>query len=111
MYRDPNLFHAASSFIPERWLPNAVTDPASPYFGDRRGAVQTFAVGPRNCMGQHLAWAEMRLILGKVLYNFNFEALPGEQLKWEDLRTFLFVEKKPIQVKLKQRETIPGMRL
>ena len=62
-------------------------------------------------MGQHLAWAEMRLILGKLLYHFDFEAVQGELFKWEDLRTFLFVEKKPIEVKLKQRETIPGIRL
>jgi cytochrome P450 len=65
--------------------------------------MQPFSIGPRSCMGQHLAWAEMRLILSKMLFTFDFEAVEGKTLQWEDLRTFLLVEKKPIHVRLKPR--------
>ncbi|KAL2008516.1 hypothetical protein VTN00DRAFT_6710 [Thermoascus crustaceus] len=101
--RDPAYFHSASSFLPERWLSEASTDPNSPFFHDERRAVQPFSVGPRACMGQHIAWAEMRLVLTKLLWTFDFEAIEGKKLKWEELRTFLLVEKKPLEVRMKLR--------
>jgi cytochrome P450 len=56
-------------------------------------------------MGQHLAWAEMRLTLAKLLWTFDLEAIEGKSLRWEDLRTFLLVEKRPIEVILKRRSS------
>ncbi|KAJ8059495.1 hypothetical protein OCU04_011156 [Sclerotinia nivalis] len=38
LFRDPNCFHDATSFIPERWLP-AATRSDSPYVNDQRQAV------------------------------------------------------------------------
>ncbi|KAK3695835.1 cytochrome P450 [Podospora appendiculata] len=105
MNRDPTYFHRADSFLPERWLPEASADEKSPFFGDKREAMQAFSLGVRSCMGQHLAWAEMRLILARLLWNFDFEA-PEDKAKWlnwEDLRTFLLVEKRPINVGLRLR--------
>ncbi|KAI0838521.1 cytochrome P450 [Hypoxylon sp. FL0890] len=107
MNRDPNYFHHASSFLPERWLPEAIRDPRSPFSDDRREAVQPFSVGPWSCLGQNLAWAEMRLILAKLIWTFDFEA--GKGLDWESLKTFLLVEKKPIEVKMKVREGLPSI--
>ncbi|KAI0396320.1 cytochrome P450 [Xylariaceae sp. FL0594] len=106
MYRDPALFHSATSFIPERWLPEAATDPDSPFYRDERRAFQPFSLGPRSCMGQHLAWAEMRLVLAKLLWRFDVKAAPGEALEWETLRTFLLVEKKPIMVHMGIRQNV-----
>lgn len=54
-------------------------------------------------MGQHLAWAEMRLILSKMLYTFDLEAVEGKSFRWEELRTYLLVEKRPVYVKIKSR--------
>lgn len=54
-------------------------------------------------MGQHIAWAEMRLIVSKLLWDFDFQASQGEQLQWEGLRTFLLVEKRPINVDYRLR--------
>lgn len=54
-------------------------------------------------MGQHLAWAEMRLVLSKLVWTFDLMAVPEKQLKWEDLRTFLLIEKKPIVVRMQSR--------
>ncbi|XRM46065.1 hypothetical protein ABZX51_009122 [Aspergillus tubingensis] len=99
--RDPSRFHAASSFIPDRWLPDALNNPNSPFYHDDRQAVQPFSMGPRSCLGQHLAWAEMRLILTKLLVSFDFEAVEGKRLQWEELRTFLLVEKRPLEVRVR----------
>ncbi|KAK0614969.1 cytochrome P450 [Bombardia bombarda] len=105
MNRDPALFRHADSFLPERWLSEAATDEESPFFSDRREAMQAFSLGARSCMGQHLAWAEMRLILARLLWSFDFEAPKNKAkwLNWEDLRTFLLVEKRPINVGLRLR--------
>ncbi|RJE25501.1 Cytochrome p450 [Aspergillus sclerotialis] len=71
-------FTDADSFLPERWLAN---DPTSKFALDNKDAFQPFSYGPRNCLGQHLANAEMRLILTKVLYNFDLELL-SESNDW-----------------------------
>ncbi|KAI5925712.1 cytochrome P450 [Camillea tinctor] len=111
MNRDANYFHQPSRFLPERWLSEATTNPKSPFFTDKRHALQPFSVGPRSCMGQHLAWAEMRLIMAKLVWNFNFEAVEGKMLRWEDLRNFLLVEKKPIDVRIRLRNTATKQQL
>ncbi|KAM0256936.1 hypothetical protein ACHAQJ_004637 [Trichoderma viride] len=103
--RDPRLFHSATSFIPERWLPATHTNPKSPFFHDRLQAVQPFSDGPVSCLGQHLALAEIRLILVKMLWTFDFEVVEDRKTRWEDLRTFLLVEKTPIEVRAKLRVT------
>ncbi|RYP26286.1 hypothetical protein DL768_011756 [Monosporascus sp. mg162] len=108
MNRDPSYFHCAASFIPERWLPEASVNSKSAFLKDRREAVQPFSLGPRSCMGQHLAWAEMRLILTKLLWTFDFAAVEEKRLKWETLRTFLLVEKRPIEVRIQLRSSPPA---
>lgn len=40
--------------------------PSFPTMDDRQ-AFQPFVLGPRNCIGRNLAYAEIRLILAKVL--------------------------------------------
>lgn len=65
--RRTDYFNRAREFLPERWLPEATKNPDSPYFHDRRHAVQLFTGGPRNRLGQNLAWAEMQLILAKLV--------------------------------------------
>lgn len=47
------------SFIPERWLDET-------YSTDRKDASQPFSLGPRGCIGRHLSYLELRLILGSL---------------------------------------------
>jgi cytochrome P450 len=89
--------------MPERWLPDAREDHTSPFFNDQLDIIQTFSVGPRSCIGKSLAWAQMRLILSKLVWAFDIEAAKGHVLRWEELRTFSIVEKKQIRVKLTRR--------
>ncbi|KAL4796818.1 cytochrome P450 [Aspergillus venezuelensis] len=101
--RSPKYFHNATTFIPERWLKSVTTDPNSPFNKDTRHAVQPFSIGPRSCIGQDLAWAELRLILAKLVWSFELETVKGEEIKWEELRTFLLIERKPVNVRLTLR--------
>lgn len=105
--RNSSYFHCASSFVPERWLPEVHGNPESPFSKDCRGAIQPFSLGPRSCLGQNLAMAELRLIISKLVWAFDFETIDGNVLNWEDLRVFLLIEKKPIQVKIKPRSEAP----
>ncbi|KAH9992013.1 cytochrome P450 [Xylariaceae sp. FL0662B] len=75
---NPNYWTNPMAFAPERWL----GDPR--FAGDKLEAMQPFSVGPRNCIGRNLAYAEMRLIMARVIYNFDM-TLADESRDW--LRT------------------------
>ena len=78
-------------------------DSKSPFFSAKRHTVQPFSLGPRSCLGQNLAWAEMRLILAKLVWAFDFAIVPEKRFRWEDLRAFWLYEKKPVAVWIKLR--------
>ncbi|KAK6077404.1 cytochrome P450 [Seiridium cupressi] len=80
-------------FLPERWL----GDPR--FAGDNREILNPFSRGPRNCIGRNLAYAEMRLILTRVLWNFDLE-LMSESDSWNQQNIFIFWDKGPLRVKL-----------
>ncbi|CAG8422584.1 unnamed protein product [Penicillium salamii] len=98
-YSSPLNFHAPDSFHPERWLPEAKSDPASPFFTDKHDVLQPFSSGPRNCIGRNLAFAEMRVILARLLWNFDME-ICEESLNWSDQKTYILWEKPPLMCKL-----------
>jgi hypothetical protein len=52
-------------------------------------------------MGKPLALAQLRLILAKMVWNFDIEAVQGKLLDWMSQKTFIVVEKKPVVVQLK----------
>lgn len=93
-YHDPNSFH------PERWLP---LDATSPFINDDRAASQPFFIGPRNCIGRNLAYNKMRIILARVLWNFDLE-LCEESYKWTDQKLWVLYSDKPLMCRLKLRE-------
>ncbi|EAW12295.1 putative sterigmatocystin biosynthesis cytochrome P450 monooxygenase [Aspergillus clavatus NRRL 1] len=101
-YWSSRNFHQPDSFIPDRWLPEAKDDPASSFFSDQRDVLQPFSVGPRNCIGKNLAYTEMRVILARVLYNFDLQ-LCEESRDWKDQKTFVLWEKKPLMCRLTAR--------
>ena len=104
LYHDPALFARAEEFIPERWL----EPPSRPkdFDGDQLSVVNPFSLGARNCIGKALAWAEMRLIVARIFWAFDLEAkgTKDQWLDWKSLRTFLVVEKKPVEVNMRIRE-------
>ncbi|KAF2280273.1 cytochrome P450 [Westerdykella ornata] len=89
-FRDP------LAFVPERWLGD------ERYANDRKAVFQPFQYGTRDCLGRNMAYHEMRLIISKVLYNFDLELCP-ESDNWMNQDTYIIWEKPPLMVKLKDR--------
>ncbi|KAK0543580.1 hypothetical protein OC846_004391 [Tilletia horrida] len=63
----------ALEFKPERWLnvPQSAIDTQLP------GQSFAFLTGPRSCIGQRMALAEMKLLLAHIVLNFKLEPVPG----------------------------------
>ena len=73
---------------------------------DNLDAFQPFSIGRHGCIGQRLAWAEMRLVLARLLYAFDIQLVhPNQQdqggFDFVKQKTFIFWEKEPLMVRLK----------
>ncbi|MBV8213452.1 MAG: cytochrome P450 [Verrucomicrobia bacterium] len=78
--RDPRFFPDPDRFDPERWAPNAVTQrPRYSYF--------PFGGGPRQCLGEGLAWIIGLLVLASIGQRFQFSLVPRQQIALEPLIT------------------------
>ena len=93
--RSPLNFRDPESFVPERWLGDAR------YAKDRREASQPFSIGPRSCLGRSLAYAEMRIVLARVLFEFDLELMEASKSWLQNLKNFNLWQKDPLMVKLK----------
>lgn len=71
-FRARENFSRGDEFVPERWLPEFTAEGAE-FQHDRRDLVMPFSFGPRNCIGQGLAWHELRLLLAAVVLGFEVE--------------------------------------
>ncbi|KAI8240870.1 Cytochrome P450 monooxygenase 1 [Colletotrichum sp. SAR 10_96] len=58
-------------FDPERFLESEKTNV------NRLDSLQAFSVGPRNCIGRNLAYSEMRMVLARVIFDFDMALAPG----------------------------------
>lgn len=76
---DPAHMYDANEFKPERWL-DASTDLKQAWF--------PFSFGPRNCVGERLALAELRIVLALLIQNFRFE-LPSHTLQSKPFQVLL----------------------
>jgi cytochrome P450 len=68
MHYDARWFPEPEAFRPERFAPDAPELP--------RGAYMPFGAGPRVCLGQHLAMAEMTVMAAMLLQRFEL-SVPG----------------------------------
>ncbi|KAI4870708.1 putative cytochrome P450 [Hypoxylon rubiginosum] len=81
------------TFNPERFL---TTPEEAAKAGNKLDALQAFNVGPRNCIGRNLAYAEMRMILARIVYDFDLK-LSDESQKWiERQRSFALWDRIPL---------------
>jgi cytochrome P450 len=74
---NPTNFKDCHKFIPERYLKEYEEEFAM----DNKKAVQPFSLGPRGCIGKHLSYMEMKVILARLLWNFDIESVDGAW-KW-----------------------------
>ncbi|GKT87518.1 trichothecene C-15 hydroxylase [Colletotrichum tofieldiae] len=98
VYHNPSKFLDPDSFIPERWLDD------ERFEKDEKNLHQPFSYGPRNCLGMNLAYAEMRLILARIIWNFDLELAPESQSWASSQKIFFFWDKPPLWVYFKPRE-------
>ncbi|KAJ5801496.1 uncharacterized protein N7518_003564 [Penicillium psychrosexuale] len=96
-YHSESNFAFPDKFMPERWLGS---DPI--FANDKKDVLQPFSLGPRVCLGKHLANCEIRLILCKLLYHFDI-ALRPESANWADQRAYFLWDKPALMVTLKDR--------
>jgi len=64
LFYNPKHFENPKMFYPERWKKGEST--IDPY------AFTPFSAGPRNCIGQHLAVIESKIIISEFLNRFDF---------------------------------------
>jgi cytochrome P450 len=69
MHHDPRWFPEPQAFRPERFAPGAPPIP--------RGAFMPFGTGPRVCLGQHLALAEMTVLAAMFLQRYAVDVPAG----------------------------------
>lgn len=113
--RSSRNFYLPDRFVPERWM-----GMDKRFDNDKRDACQPFSFGPRNCIGQKyvcsflclfnlilifaafsLAYAEMRMTMCRILWNFDLE-LQEESRNWlKEQKTFNLWEKDPLHIRLR----------
>tara|TARA_R110002003_G_scaffold109_5_gene9173 strand:+ start:50158 stop:51480 length:1323 start_codon:yes stop_codon:yes gene_type:complete len=104
-FRDPYVFR------PERWLNRNGASTNSDR--DKLGASNAFSLGPRGCIGKHLSYMEMRLIIGKLLWWNDIESVEGEGNEvwdpkgdYEKMKVYTNWIKPGLKVRLKPRVDI-----
>jgi len=60
-------------------------------------------MGSRNCIGQNFAWAEMRSILARLVWNFEMELCPESEVWGKGQKVYFVWFKSPLMVKLTAR--------
>ncbi|CAJ1952538.1 unnamed protein product [Cylindrotheca closterium] len=67
LHHNPKFWDRPNEFRPERWLDPQQKDP-----GQTNGAYMPFASGPRNCVGQPLAYIVLRTLLSRIISEYEF---------------------------------------
>ena len=98
-FNDPSIYRKPFEFIPERWIKgDELFDNAEdkdPF------CYLPFSAGARNCIGQHMAIIEAKIILSKFLTKFEFEIKNKEPIVW--VPKLVAEPKDPLIVKLTKR--------
>ncbi|PVI03954.1 cytochrome P450 [Periconia macrospinosa] len=95
-FRSPTNFTRPDEFVPERFIEG--------FQGDKLDVFEPFLVGRHKCLGQKLAWAEMRITLARLLYSFDVRPAGGYEVPdYGGQETYIFWEKKPLMISLHLR--------
>uniref|UniRef100_A0A8H7NLZ0 Uncharacterized protein n=1 Tax=Bionectria ochroleuca TaxID=29856 RepID=A0A8H7NLZ0_BIOOC len=99
MFRNPQNFTLLESFIPERWLGDGR------FLSDKKEALRPFSYGPRNCIGKNLAYVEMRVILARIIWEFDLVMAHDSQDWMNEEEAYLWM-KGPLNFYLKPRNRV-----
>ncbi|KAI0431076.1 cytochrome P450 [Xylaria sp. FL1042] len=64
MHRDPDVYPDPDQFQPQRWLDLQERRKLDKFYAP-------FSKGPRNCLGMHLAWAELYMTIAAIVERFD----------------------------------------
>ncbi|ROV87881.1 hypothetical protein VSDG_09530 [Cytospora chrysosperma] len=126
-------FTRPEDFLPERWLSpeqaekyGYAADHQQQFVDDSREVCRPFSTGGRDCLGQNLAWVEFRIMLARMIWNFELDVCPRREKnehdawgiggsktkknirfsafrKWSDLKAFMLWQKESYFVWLRER--------
>ncbi|KAJ5827006.1 hypothetical protein N7447_003769 [Penicillium robsamsonii] len=96
-YRSSRYFSKPHEFIPDRWMDE------SNYAGDNRFVFHPFSIGTRSCIGKTFAYANMRLVLAFLLWNFDLKFQPGNDDP-DSLKEYGLWEHRPMYVQVQERQ-------
>ncbi|KAL5375074.1 hypothetical protein DPSP01_011490 [Paraphaeosphaeria sporulosa] len=92
---DPRYWHRPDDFLPERWIGDG--------FGDRKDAFNPFSLGPRACLGINLAYLELRIILAKMVWAYEWEMV-DKDVDWvRDNKMYLLWKKPEMKMRFHPR--------
>ncbi|KAM0466389.1 hypothetical protein ACHAP7_012294 [Fusarium lateritium] len=93
-YHSEKNFKKPFEFHPERLLGDQA------FKSDRHDTLQPFHIGPRGCMGRNLAYVEMKVILARMIWNFNLTLVPECGQWMENQKIYNLWEKRPLMFNL-----------
>uniref|UniRef100_A0A8H7KE28 Uncharacterized protein n=1 Tax=Bionectria ochroleuca TaxID=29856 RepID=A0A8H7KE28_BIOOC len=101
--RSPRYFTEPLEFRPERWLPPDHPKFNPIYKDDNLKASRPFSQGPRGCPGGPIASATVRLLMAKVLWQFDLDfGADQRDLSFEkDYKFLAFWDKPQFRVRFK----------
>lgn len=67
---------------------------------------RSFGGGFYDCLGQGIAWIEMRLTLASLVWAFDIEGV--REVDWAQQKTYIIWQKKPFEVRLRRRVQVQG---
>jgi cytochrome P450 len=73
--RDPAFFPEPEKWDPARWIADGAINSGTP---EQREMMLAWGKGTRACIGQHMATIEVKVLLSRLAYQFEFK-LEGEQ--------------------------------
>nr|A0A484FXR4.2 RecName: Full=Cytochrome P450 monooxygenase btcB; AltName: Full=Betaestacins biosynthesis cluster protein B [Colletotrichum orbiculare MAFF 240422] len=76
--RSPTYWSRPNEFCPDRWFDNG---PGTEFAQDVRSSHNPFLLGPRMCIGRAVALQSMRMLIAKLVYTFDLEAV--EDYSWD----------------------------
>lgn len=92
-FRNPANFADPDSFCPERFLPASHPRHQKQFENDNRACFKPFSTGPRDCIGKNLAYAEMRVIVSRILYRFDYTH-QGNVDDWHETQNIFIIWEK-----------------